>query len=123
MSRGGRMLRDLAEWCPPSLARAFGRPAALFFHGVERARSWTRRSSATTTTRRPSAPSWRRCARNFDVLPLSALDDVMKAPERHPRALFLMSDDGYANTLSVAADIIGDLPWTLFVSTQHIDTE
>ncbi|MEI9886240.1 MAG: hypothetical protein WDN08_07000 [Rhizomicrobium sp.] len=61
---------------------------------------------------------------NFDVLPLDALDDVLKAPDRHPRALFLMSDDGYANTLSVAADLLADLklPWTLFVSTHHIDS-
>ena len=35
-----------------------------------------------------------------------------------------MSDDGYANALTVAADILEDLrlPWTLFVSTHHIDT-
>lgn len=35
-----------------------------------------------------------------------------------------MSDDGYANTLNVAADILEELalPWTLFASTHHIDT-
>jgi peptidoglycan/xylan/chitin deacetylase (PgdA/CDA1 family) len=35
-----------------------------------------------------------------------------------------MADDGYANTLEVAAPILEDLhlPWTLFVSTQHIET-
>jgi peptidoglycan/xylan/chitin deacetylase (PgdA/CDA1 family) len=35
-----------------------------------------------------------------------------------------MSDDGYANTLTVAADILEEmtLPWSLFVSTHHIDT-
>jgi peptidoglycan/xylan/chitin deacetylase (PgdA/CDA1 family) len=34
-----------------------------------------------------------------------------------------MSDDGYANT-QLAADVLEDLrlPWTLFVSTEHIDT-
>ena len=121
MSRGGRMLRDLAEWCPPALARAFGRPAALFFHGVER-----EIVDPDIQRNHHDAESFRAIVatlkENFDVLPLSALDDVLKAPERHPRALFLMSDDGYANTLSVAADIIGDLPWTLFVSTEHIDT-
>ncbi len=33
-----------------------------------------------------------------------------------------MSDDGYANNLSVAHDVLRDLnlPWTLFVSTRHI---
>jgi peptidoglycan/xylan/chitin deacetylase (PgdA/CDA1 family) len=61
---------------------------------------------------------------NFDVLPLGAIGDVLKAPDRHPRAVFLMSDDGYANTLGFAADILEDLalPWTVFVSTHHIQT-
>ena len=58
------------------------------------------------------------------LLPLAALGEVLKNPDRHPRALFLMSDDGYANTLTVAADILEELrlPWTLFASTHHIDT-
>ena len=46
---------------------------------------------------------------NFDVLPLDAVDDVLKAPDRYPRAVFLMSDDGYANTLTVAADMLEDI--------------
>jgi peptidoglycan/xylan/chitin deacetylase (PgdA/CDA1 family) len=35
-----------------------------------------------------------------------------------------MADDGYANTLEVAAPILEELrlPWTLFLSTQHIET-
>jgi peptidoglycan/xylan/chitin deacetylase (PgdA/CDA1 family) len=35
-----------------------------------------------------------------------------------------MSDDGYANTLDIAADVLDEfrLPWTLFVSTHHIDS-
>ena len=72
--------------------------------------------------------AFRRIARalkeNFDVLPLAALDDVLKNPERHSSAVFLMSDDGYANTLNVAAHILEEfeLPWTLFLSTHHIDT-
>ena len=123
MSRSGRMLRELAGWIPPGLARAFGRPAALFFHGVEPAIADPR-----IQRNHHDAAQFRTIARtlkeNFDVLPLAALDEVLKAPERHPRALFLMSDDGYANTLGVAADILEDLrlPWTLFVSTHHIDT-
>ncbi|HEY1630064.1 MAG TPA: polysaccharide deacetylase family protein [Rhizomicrobium sp.] len=118
-----RILRDIAEWCPPALARAFGRPAALFFHGVER-----EIRDPGIQRNHHDAASFRAIARalkqNFDVLPLSALSDVMKAPERHSRALFLMSDDGYANTLTVAADILEEegLPWTLFISTHHIDT-
>jgi peptidoglycan/xylan/chitin deacetylase (PgdA/CDA1 family) len=123
MSRRGRMLRDLAEWCPPALARAFGRPAALFFHGVEPAIADPRiqRNHHQADEFRAIL---RTLKRDFDVLPLAALGDVMKAPERHPRALFLMSDDGYANTLSVAADMLEEegLAWTLFLSTHHIDT-
>jgi peptidoglycan/xylan/chitin deacetylase (PgdA/CDA1 family) len=62
--------------------------------------------------------------RDFDVLPLDALAAVLKQPEKHPRALFLMSDDGYANTLTAAAPVLEamKLPWTSFVSTHHIDT-
>ena len=61
--------------------------------------------------------------RDFQVLPLAALNDVLKNPERHPRTVFLMSDDGYANTLN-AADVLEELrlPWTLFASTEHIET-
>jgi peptidoglycan/xylan/chitin deacetylase (PgdA/CDA1 family) len=123
MSRSGRMLRELAGWVPPALARAFGRPSALFFHGVEPVILDPR-----IQRNHHDAAQFRAIARtlkeNFDVLPLAALDDVLKAPERHPRALFLMSDDGYANTLGVAADILEEqkLPWTLFASTHHVDT-
>jgi hypothetical protein len=74
------------------------------------------------------AGSFRAIARalkdNFQVLPLTALDEALGDPERHERTVFLMSDDGYANTLTVAADILEELelPWTLFASTHHIDT-
>jgi peptidoglycan/xylan/chitin deacetylase (PgdA/CDA1 family) len=35
-----------------------------------------------------------------------------------------MADDGYTNNLTIAADLLAEasLPWTLFVSTEHIDT-
>jgi peptidoglycan/xylan/chitin deacetylase (PgdA/CDA1 family) len=118
-----QVLRDIAEWCPPALARAFGRPAALFFHGVEH-----EITDPNIQRNHHEAGAFRAIARslkqNFDVLPLSALSDVMKAPQDHPRALFLMSDDGYANTLTVAADILEEegVPWSLFVSTHHIET-
>jgi peptidoglycan/xylan/chitin deacetylase (PgdA/CDA1 family) len=51
------------------------------------------------------------------------LEDVLKNPERHVHTVFLMSDDGYANTL-LAADILNELglSWSLFVSTEHIET-
>ena len=63
-------------------------------------------------------------SRQFQVLPLEALEDARKRPERHTRTVFLSSDDGYANTLSQAADILDELklPWSLFIATHHIET-
>jgi peptidoglycan/xylan/chitin deacetylase (PgdA/CDA1 family) len=123
MSRFGQIARALGRFIPPGAVRPLGRPAAVFFHGVEHTTL-----DARLQTNHHEAAAFCEIARdlkvNFDVLPLGALDDVLKQPDRHPRAVFLMSDDGYANTLSVAADILEDagLPWTLFVSTHHIDT-
>ena len=119
----GRLGRDFAGWIPPGLARAWGRPAAVYFHGVE-----TRAIDPRIQTDHHDVSAFRRIARalkeNFDVLPLAALPDVLKTPERHSRAVFLMADDGYANTLDVAAPILEEfkLPWTLFLSTQHTDS-
>jgi peptidoglycan/xylan/chitin deacetylase (PgdA/CDA1 family) len=123
MSFSGRLFREFGRHIPASLARLAGRPAAVFFHGVEPTTVDPRLETNHHETRVFRAIAQTLKAR-FDVLPLDALGDVLKAPERHPKALFLMSDDGYANTLGVAADILEDLalPWTLFVSTHHIDT-
>ena len=118
------MLRRAARWIPGAMLRPFGRPAALFFHGVVPRIVDPRIeiNHHTVEAFRGIATRLRRC---FDVLPLDALDDVLKRPERHKRAIFLMADDGYANTLEIAAPILEELhlPWTLFVSTQHIDTD
>jgi len=103
--------------------RKFGRPAALFFHGVEPgiddSRAQSNHHKASTFSEIAECLS-----DNFDVLPLAMLSEVMRRPQHYKRAIFLMSDDGYANTLTNAADILQsfDLPWTLFVSTGHIDT-
>ncbi|HEY0104605.1 MAG TPA: polysaccharide deacetylase family protein [Rhizomicrobium sp.] len=123
MSRLGQIARGLGRLIPAEAVRPLGRPAAVFFHGVERFTL-----DARLQTNHHETAAFERIARTlktqFDVLPLTAIDEVLKAPLRHPRAVFLMSDDGYANTLATAADILGDLrlPWTLFVSTHHIDT-
>lgn len=123
MSISGQMFREVGKRIPARLAQLAGRPAAVFFHGVEREIADPRLQSNhhDVETFRAIAQSLKA---HFDVLPLAALSDVLKQPERHSRALFLMSDDGYANNLTVAADILEDLalPWTLFISTQHIDT-
>jgi peptidoglycan/xylan/chitin deacetylase (PgdA/CDA1 family) len=119
----GSGLRAAVRQVPPAALKAFGRPAALFFHGVAR-----RIRDPRIQIDQHSADAFRRIVRplkeNFDVLPLAALGDVSRAPDKHTKAVFLMSDDGYANTLTVAADILEEfkLPWTLFLSTQHIET-
>jgi peptidoglycan/xylan/chitin deacetylase (PgdA/CDA1 family) len=113
----------VAGHLPAQLTRSWGQPLAVFFHGVEREifdpqlqenhhaiEDFHAIASAIKT--------------NFDVAPLSELDDAIAHPERHRHTVFLMSDDGYANTLHTAADVLQDLclPWSLFVSTEHIDT-
>jgi peptidoglycan/xylan/chitin deacetylase (PgdA/CDA1 family) len=123
MSRFGQIARGLGRFIPADAARPLGRPAAVFFHGVE-----PTTLDARLQTNHHETDAFAQIAQdlkaNFDVLPLDAVEDVLKAPDRYPRAVFLMSDDGYANTLTVAADLLDDLklPWTLFVSTHHIDT-
>jgi peptidoglycan/xylan/chitin deacetylase (PgdA/CDA1 family) len=123
MSIAGRMARATGTWIPAALARPFGAPAAVFFHGVER-----HLTDPAIQINQHALDAFENMARlikrDFDVLPLAALAEVRKRPGKHSRALFLMSDDGYANTLDVAADVLGGLglPWTLFVSTHHIDT-
>lgn len=119
-SLAGRIFSKTARLVPQAAVLPFARPAAVFFHGVERQiddaglqNNHHERDLFVAMMRELSA--------RFDVLPLSALDDVLKDPKKHARALFLMSDDGYANLLG-AADILEEmrLPWTLFVSTRHI---
>ncbi len=123
MSRLGQFARELGRFIPADAVRPFGRPAAVMFHGVE---PTTLDPRLQTNHHEVDAfvQIARNLKKNFDVLPLGAVNDVLKAPDRHPKAVFLMSDDGYANTLTVAADILEEfgLPWTLFVSTHHIDT-
>jgi peptidoglycan/xylan/chitin deacetylase (PgdA/CDA1 family) len=123
MSMAGRIARATGTRLPAALARPFGAPAAVFFHGVE-----PHLTDPAIQINQHTLDAFETMARlikrDFDVLPLPALAEVRKRPAKHSRALFLMSDDGYANTLSVAADVLGGLglPWTLFVSTHHIDT-
>ncbi|HEY4985680.1 MAG TPA: polysaccharide deacetylase family protein [Bradyrhizobium sp.] len=123
MSRIGQLARDIAQWIPSGTVGAFSRPSAVFLHGVA-----TSVSDPRVETNQHDRDAFRAIARtlnaNFDVMPLAALGEVLRHPDRHRRAVFLMSDDGYANTLTVAADILEELhlPWTLFVSSHHVDT-
>jgi peptidoglycan/xylan/chitin deacetylase (PgdA/CDA1 family) len=123
MTTLGRLTRLTGNWIPAALARPFGAPTAVFFHGVER-----RIADPALQVNQHRLDAFEDVARllkrDFDVLPLHAMPDVLKRPEKHSRALFLMSDDGYANTLTTAAPVLKayGLPWTLFVSTHHIDT-
>ncbi|HTP76219.1 MAG TPA: polysaccharide deacetylase family protein [Rhizomicrobium sp.] len=123
MSRLGQIARGLGRFVPADFVRPLGRPAAVFFHGVER-----ETLDARVQENHHELDAFRAIAETlkaeFDVLPLSMIDDALKAPERHKRTVFLMSDDGYANTCEIAADVLAglSLPWTLFVSTHHIET-
>lgn len=118
----GQLAREAGRVIPARLVRPAAQPAALFFHGVE-----TATLDGQLQANHHEAQIFRRIlarlARDFDVLPLTEIDAVLAAPHKYSRSVFLMSDDGYANTLSVAADILAELrlPWTLFVSTRHID--
>ncbi|MGH6888048.1 MAG: polysaccharide deacetylase family protein [Rhizomicrobium sp.] len=120
---GSDALRRVARWVPGAALRPFGRPVAVFFHGVAEKIS-DPRIEFNHHSRETFRAIATRLKQRFDVLPLAALDDVLARPERHTRAVFLMADDGYANTLEVAAGILEELrlPWTLFVSTRHIET-
>jgi peptidoglycan/xylan/chitin deacetylase (PgdA/CDA1 family) len=116
----GQWARELGRWIPPAALAHAGQPAALFFHGVEPASD-----DARVQTNHHEVAQFRAILeglKDFDVLPLAAIDDVLARPHKHRRSVFLMSDDGYRNTLTVAADILEEfkMPWTLFVSAAHI---
>jgi peptidoglycan/xylan/chitin deacetylase (PgdA/CDA1 family) len=123
LSFGGKLFRTAAAGIPPVLARVVGRPAALFFHGVERAIF-----DPELQSNHHALDDFRviveALKRHFDVAPITELPHVLKHPQRHTRTVFLMADDGYANNLTLAADVLAEagLPWTVFVSTEHIDT-
>ncbi|HVZ68510.1 MAG TPA: polysaccharide deacetylase family protein [Rhizomicrobium sp.] len=116
----GRAFRQAARLVPEAAVLPFSRPAAVFFHGVE-----TKLDDPVLQGNHHHRDTFiaimRTLKRRFDVLPLAALNEVLKNPDRHSRALFLMADDGYTSMLD-AAGILDELnlPWTLFVSTAHI---
>lgn len=115
-----RVFAETARLVPQAAVLPFARPAAVFFHGVERQIDDPVLQN-NHHERDAFAAMMRELRARFDVLPLSALDHVLRDPQKHARAVFLMSDDGYANLID-AADILEELqlPWTLFVSTRHI---
>jgi peptidoglycan/xylan/chitin deacetylase (PgdA/CDA1 family) len=123
MLKGSQWLRCAARFVPAAPLRPFGRPVALFFHGVAE-RIVDPRIEINHHTLSGFRAIARQLKRDFRVLPLSDLDDALARPEQHRRTVFLMSDDGYANTL-LAADVLAEceLPWTLFASTEHIETD
>jgi peptidoglycan/xylan/chitin deacetylase (PgdA/CDA1 family) len=107
---------------PVQLTRAFSRPVAVFFHGVE-PRILDSRVQQNHHEISAFSELAEQLKENFDVLPLTMLDTVLGAPERYRRSVFLMADDGYANNLSVAHTILQklNLPYSIFISTRHID--
>lgn len=123
MSAIGGILRGAFGLLPSGTLRVLSRPASIFFHGVEQ-----RIDDHRIQSNHHDVIAFTEIARflkgNFDVLPFDYLAEVIRHPAANRRAVFLMCDDGYANNLQ-AADILDSfgLPWTLFVSTQHIDTD
>lgn len=119
-SLAGRTFRQASRLVPGAAVLPLSRPAAVFFHGVEKKLD-DPQLQGNHHERDTFIAIMRAIGERFDVLPLNALDEVLKKPAKHSRALFLMADDGYANMLD-AADILAELklPWTLFVSTAHI---
>ena len=123
MGLHGRIVRQLGARLPSALLRPLAGPAAVFFHGVE-----LNVFDPDLQSNHHQIQDFYEIALalklEFDVAPLSALPDVLASPRRHRRTVFLMSDDGYANTLSVVAPMLDSLglPWTLFISTEHIDS-
>lgn len=120
----GKIARELGRWIPPAALRHAGQPAALFFHGIEHNAGDPLLQMNHHTVEHFCAMLSALTEFSFQVLPLEAIDLVLAKPEKYHRSLFLISDDGYRNTLTTAADILDEyrMPWTLFVSTAHIGT-
>lgn len=123
MVSGSDMLREAARWVPRALTQPFGRPVMLVFHGVVE-RLTDPRIEVNHHEMREFVAIAEALKTQFDVLPLTALAEVLAAPQKHSRAVFLTADDGYRNLLGLGRDILDahGLPWSLFVSTRHIDT-
>lgn len=122
MSGFGGILRAALSRVPARVTHGFSRPVAIFFHGVEK-----RIDDSRVQSNHHDVNAFSEIAEflkgNFDVLPFERIAAVLQRPQSNRHAVFLMCDDGYANNLQ-AADILESfgLPWTLFVSTRHIDT-
>ncbi len=117
-----RLLRRAARCIPARALKPFGRPVVLGFHGVV-PRILDDRIEVSHHARDAFYAIAKTLRAQFQVLPLEALEDVRRNPRRHGRTVFLSSDDGYANTLTLAADILDEmrLPWSFFVTTHHIE--
>jgi len=118
-----RLLHKAARFLPARALKPFGRPVVLGFHGVA-PEIRDARIEVNHHERDVFYALAKTLRAEFQVLPLEALEHVRKAPTRYNRAVFLTSDDGYANTLTLAADILDGLrlPWSLFLTTRHIET-
>lgn len=113
--------RQAAKLIPPALLRPLARPAVVYFHGVE-----PKGSDAELERIHHKAEIFDQIVsalnKTYTILPMHALDEVLQWPGKHRNSLFITFDDGYANNM-LAAEILGALsiPWTLFVSTDHVE--
>jgi peptidoglycan/xylan/chitin deacetylase (PgdA/CDA1 family) len=113
--------RQVAKFVPLGLLKPLARPAVVYFHGVEHAGSDTELEQIHHQTD-VFEQIIRTLNCSYVFLPMQSLGDVLKQPDRYRNCLFLTFDDGYANNLFVA-DVLEGLciPWTLFVSTDHVE--
>jgi len=115
------MARQVAKLVPPIFIRALARPAVVYFHGVEAGGSDEEleriHHKADIFEKIITALN-----KSYAILPMRMLADVLKQPDRYRNCLFITFDDGYANNM-LAAEILESMaiPWTLFVSTEHVE--
>lgn len=113
--------RQFAKFVPEALVRPLTRPAVVYFHGVE-----AEGSDAEIERIHHRADLFAEIVtalnKTYTILPMRALGEVLRQPHLYRNCLFITFDDGYANNL-LAAQILQALaiPWTLFVSTDHIE--
>lgn len=107
-----------------NLGRLFGRGAVVVcYHGVEP----TRIDSFVQDLHLPLMEFERQIKylkTNFDIISIDELEERIRLKKKiYPRTAVITFDDGYRNNLLYAAPFLQSLgiPFTLFVSTDHID--
>ena len=110
--------RRAARWIPSGLLQHWAGPVALFFHGVE-----LRLEDESLQRNHMPLDDFYRIAKELktqcEVLPLAWLAHALAHPKKHRRTVFLMADDGYANTYTLAQDVLRRTEIALDTLRQH----